>query len=292
MNRKGIILAGGFGTRLYPITHAISKQILPVYDKPLIYYPLTTLMLSGITDILIITTSQHYESFKRLLGNGSLWGINLSYEIQSEPNGIAEAFIIGESFIGNDSVTLILGDNIFYSHGLSQKLQNCYQQSFGATIFGYYVNDPKRYGIVCFDENNKVKNIVEKPTTPTSHYAVTGLYFYDNNVIDIAKQIKPSQRGELEITDINNEYIYNNLLDIQFLSRGSAWLDAGTYKSLLKAAEFIRVIEERQSLKIGCPEEVAWRMGYIDINQLESLAHKLRKNEYGQYLYNLISRSY
>jgi glucose-1-phosphate thymidylyltransferase len=281
---KGIILAGGQGTRLYPATRAISKQLLPVYDKPMIYYPLTTLMQAGIHEILIITTPHEVHMFKALLGDGSQWGIQLSYATQAEPRGIAEAFIIGESFIGNDAVCLILGDNILYGDGLNERLQAAAKETKGATIFGYYVSDPERYGVITFDQHQQPLDIIEKPTTPASHYAVIGLYFYDNQVIEIAKQLKPSARGELEITDINRHYLATKQLHVEKLGRGTAWLDTGTHKSLLDASNFIYVLEQRQGLKIGSPEEVAWRMGLIPLQQLNQLAKQLTKSGYGEYL--------
>jgi glucose-1-phosphate thymidylyltransferase len=285
---KGIILAGGLGTRLSPSTRSISKQLLPVYDKPMIYYPLCTLMQAGISDILIITTRHELAMFQHLLGDGSQWGISLSYAAQEKPDGIAQAFIIGEKFIGQDAVCLILGDNILYGDGLSDKLRHAAKQSEGATIFGYYVADPERYGVIHFDKHNHPIDIIEKPTTHTSHYAVIGLYFYDNNVINIAKQLTPSARGELEITDVNRHYLSQKKLYIEKLGRGVAWLDTGTHKSLLDAANFIYVLEQRQGLKIGSPEEVAWRIGLIPTHQLEKLASSQVKSGYGEYLLNLI----
>jgi len=285
---KGIILAGGLGTRLYPATRSISKQLLPVYDKPMIYYPLCTLMQAGIREILIITTPHELPLFRELLGNGSQWGIALSYAPQPYPRGIAEAFLIGETFIGRDSVCLILGDNILYGDGLTEKLRQASKLSEGATIFGYYVSDPERYGVIDFDSSHQPVNIVEKPTTFISHYAVIGLYFYDNNVISIAKQLQPSARGELEITDVNKEYLRQKKLHVEKLGRGTAWLDTGTHKSLLDAANFIYVLEQRQGLKIGSPEEVAWRMGLIKHTELETLAASQIKSGYGEYLLDLI----
>lgn len=285
---KGIILAGGLGTRLYPATRSISKQLLPVYDKPMIYYPLCTLMSAGIREILIITTPHELALFQMLLGDGSQWGLSLQYLAQPKPEGIAQAFIIGETFIGSDAVSLILGDNILYGDHLSDKLKQAVNQKTGATIFGYYVSDPERYGVIRFDENHHPIDILEKPTIPPSHYAVIGLYFYDNDVIEIAKQLKPSQRGELEITDINLHYLHAKKLRVEKLGRGTAWLDTGTHKSLLDAANFIYVLEQRQGLKIGSPEEVAWRMGYIKTETLETLAHAQIKSGYGAYLLDLI----
>lgn len=285
---KGIILAGGSGTRLYPLTKSVSKQLMPIYDKPMIYYPLAILMLAGIREVLVITTPEDNAQFKKLLGDGSQWGIDIQYAIQPEPGGLAQAFLIGEEFIGTSTVCLILGDNIFYGHGFSEVLQENAKLTRGATVYGYYVKDPERYGVVSFDEQGRVTSIEEKPEHPRSNYAVTGLYFYDNDVVSIAKQIKPSPRGELEITDINNAYLKRGDLTVVRLGRGSAWLDTGTHASLLDAANFIKVVEDRQGLKLACLEEIAYRMGYIDRKQLASLAEPLKKNGYGQYLLRII----
>ena len=284
---KGIILAGGSGTRLYPITRGISKQLIPVYDKPMIYYPLSTLMLAGIRDILVISTPEFMPLFKELLGDGSEWGLNFSYKVQEKPNGLAEAFILGADFIGDDSVCLILGDNIYYGAGLSKLVQSAAQKTTGATVFGYHVNDPERFGVVDFDGQMHALSIEEKPVHPKSNYAVTGLYFYDNNVVDIAKQIQPSARGELEITDVNKEYLRRGQLDVKLMGRGYAWLDTGTHDSMLEASNFIATIERRQNLKVAALEEIAYRMGYIDKDQLVKLAQPLKKNDYGQYLLRL-----
>lgn len=284
---KGIVLAGGSGTRLYPLTTVTSKQLLPVYDKPMIYYPLSTLMLAGIRDILVISTPEYTPLFESLLGDGSDFGINLSYKVQEHPNGLAEAFILGKEFIGSDSVCLILGDNIYYGSGLSKQLQEAAKKEDGATVFGYHVNDPERFGVVEFDANMHALSIEEKPEHPKSNYAVTGLYFYDNDVVEIAENLKPSYRGELEITDVNKEYLRRGKLDVKLMGRGYAWLDTGTHDSMLEAASFISTIQKRQNLKVACLEEIAYRMHWISREKLIELAQPLKKNDYGQYLLRL-----
>ncbi|MGN6391384.1 MAG: glucose-1-phosphate thymidylyltransferase RfbA [Gemmatimonadales bacterium] len=288
MERKGIVLAGGSGTRLHPVTRALCKQLLPVYDKPMIYYPLSTLMLGGMREILIISTPQDLPTFERLLGDGHQWGISLSYQVQPSPDGLAQAFILGRDFIGRASSCLILGDNIFYGQDLSVTLQRAAAQAAGATVFGYHVQNPSAYGVVEFDAHGRVVGLEEKPTAPRSSYAVTGLYFYDNCVVDIARAIRPSPRGELEITDVNARYLATGALRVEILRRGTAWLDTGTHESLLQAGTFIQTIEERQGLKIACPEEIAYRMGYIDAEQVHRLAEPLLKSSYGQYLMRLL----
>ncbi|CCO12180.2 glucose-1-phosphate thymidylyltransferase [Carnobacterium maltaromaticum] len=284
---KGIILAGGSGTRLYPLTKAVSKQLMPIYDKPMIYYPMSTLMLAGIKDILIISTPTDTPRFEQLLGNGNELGINIEYKVQESPDGLAQAFIIGEEFIGDDSVCLILGDNIYYGGGMSKMLQRAAEKKSGATVFGYHVNDPERFGVVEFDEQMRAMSIEEKPEQPKSNYAVTGLYFYDNKVVEIAKNIQPSERGELEITDVNKAYLEAGELDVELMGRGFAWLDTGTHESLLEAATFIETIQKRQNLMVACLEEISYRMGYITRKELLELAQPLKKNGYGQYLLRL-----
>ncbi len=286
--RKGIILAGGSGSRLYPVTQSISKQLLPVYDKPMIYYPLSTLMLAGIQDILIISTPHDTPRFELLLGDGKQWGLNIQYKIQPSPDGLAQAFILGDTFIGNDLSALVLGDNIFYGHDLNELLMNAMKREEGATVFAYHVNDPERYGVAEFDKSNKVLSLEEKPKNPKSKYAVTGLYFYDKNVVSMAKSLKPSARGELEITDLNRLYLEKQKLNVEIMGRGYAWLDTGTHDSLLEASQFIATLENRQGLKVSCPEEISYRQGWINADQLEKLATPLSKNGYGHYLQRIL----
>jgi glucose-1-phosphate thymidylyltransferase len=288
---RGIVLAGGSGTRLYPLTLVMSKQLLPVYDKPMIYYPISALMLAGIRELLIISTPSDIPRFRELLGDGAKWGMRFDYAVQPKPEGLAQAFIIGRKFVGSDSVSLVLGDNIFYGHGLSEQVQRAAGQKSGATVFAYYVKDPERYGVVELDSENRAVSLEEKPRQPKSNYAVTGLYFYDNEVVDIASRLRPSQRGELEITDVNLEYLKRRALRVEVMGRGYAWLDTGTHESLMQASKFIEIIEQRQGLKVACPEEIAFRMGYIDGAQLARLAEPMRKNEYGLYLLRLVEEA-
>lgn len=291
MTRKGIILAGGSGTRLYPVTQAVSKQLIPVYDKPMVYYPLSTLMLGGIRDVLLISTPQDTPLFAELLGNGSRWGMNIQYAVQPSPDGLAQAFIIGRDFVDNHPSALVLGDNIFYGHDLVKKLSSANERMSGASVFAYHVHDPERYGVVAFDKQQRAINIEEKPKAPQSNYAVTGLYFYDQQVCDIAADIKPSARGELEITDVNSRYLEQGQLSVEILGRGFTWLDTGTHDSLLEAASFIATLQKRQGLQVACPEEIAFRQGWINAEQLEALANPLEKNGYGQYLLSLLKES-
>ncbi|WP_042300271.1 glucose-1-phosphate thymidylyltransferase RfbA [Paraburkholderia kururiensis] len=288
--RKGLILAGGSGTRLHPLTHSVSKQLMPVYDKPMIYYPLSTIMLSGIREVLIISTPRDLGAFQQLLGDGAQWGMRFSYAEQPRPEGLAQAFVIGAPFIGHDAATLVLGDNIYHGPALSSLLQHAAAKTTGATVFGYYVRDPERYGVVSFDETGRAIDLEEKPKQPKSNYAVTGLYFYDNDVVELAKAVRPSARGELEITDLNRAYLERGALDVEILGRGYAWLDTGTHESLLDAANFIQVMQARQGLQIACPEEIAYRLGWIGAEQLEAQAHRLAKNGYGQYLLEVLRK--
>ncbi|MBX3119768.1 MAG: glucose-1-phosphate thymidylyltransferase RfbA [Fimbriimonadaceae bacterium] len=289
-NRKGIILAGGSGTRLYPLTMGVSKQLMPIYNKPMIYFPLTTLMLAGLREVLIITTPHDQAAFQAVLGDGSQWGIQIEYAVQPNPGGLAQAFLIGKEFVGDGSATLILGDNIFYGHGLVEMVQRANAQPSGATVFAYWVNNPSEYGVVAFDESMKATSIEEKPAEPKSNYAVTGLYFYDNSVLDVAANLRPSPRGELEITDVNREFLTRGQLQVEIMGRGFAWLDTGTHESLLEAANFVQTIEKRQGLMMACPEEIAYRQGYISLDDVAKLAEPMRKNPYGQYLMGLIKR--
>ena len=291
MKRKGVILAGGSGTRLYPVTQAVSKQLIPVYDKPMVYYPLSTLMLGGIRDVLLISTPQDTPLFAELLGDGSRWGMNIQYAVQPSPDGLAQAFIIGRDFVGNHPSALVLGDNIFYGHDLVKKLRSADERASGASVFAYHVHDPERYGVVAFDKQQRAINIEEKPKVPQSNYAVTGLYFYDQQVCDIAADIKPSARGELEITDVNSRYLEQGQLSVEVLGRGYTWLDTGTHDSLLEAASFIATLQKRQGLQVACPEEIAFRQGWINTEQLEVLANPMGKNGYGQYLLSLLKES-